>query len=198
MCAYALPQEDLVPLPVAASLAYCELIEVTSPLGSDENLDDVLELTALALVHVAPVYCRAADGTAALLSAPIGDRQARDFHRFYIRRNDLHTAIHKLRRLSPMVDFVPPEEARALARVEPVVFAEIMAEGRDDKALEVHVLRPSGDGLYEQERADTGPVAGETVHALVARIAALHGCRYASIGPAEDRWPPAWASSRRA
>jgi hypothetical protein len=78
-----------------------------------------------------------------------------------------------------------------------VVFAEIMGEGMDQKALEVHVMRPSRDGAYEEERDDTGPVAGESVQGLVARIAAAHGCRYATICRAEDRWPPAWTSAGR-
>jgi hypothetical protein len=62
MAQLALPQDDLVPLSVAASLAYCELIGVNSPLGSDEHLRDVLDLTAAALLHVAPAYRISPDG----------------------------------------------------------------------------------------------------------------------------------------
>lgn len=206
MAQLALPQDDLVPLSVAASLAYCELIGVNSPLGSDEHLRDVLDLTAAALLHVAPAYRISPDGasliraeeTEKLLLATIREgKQAPDVDGFYLRRGDLRAAIGKLRRFSPVVDFVPAERARTLVRVEPVVFAEIMGEGIDQKALEVHVMRPGRDGAYEEERDDTGPVAGENVQGLVARIAAAHGCRYATICLAEDRWPPAWASEAR-
>jgi hypothetical protein len=97
-----------------------------------------------------------------------------------------------------MVDFVTPRQAKLLVLHEPVVFAEVVAEGVVEKALEVHVMRPAPGGLYEEERDDTGPVPGETVQARVARIAAAHGCRYATICPAEDRWPPPWACARQA
>jgi hypothetical protein len=93
------------------------------------------------------------------------------------------------------VDFIDRERAKEHVRTEPVVFAEVMSEGMGEQSLEVHVMRPTVDGLYEVERDDTGPVAGETVQALVARIAAAQRCRYATIYPAEDRWPPPWASS---
>jgi hypothetical protein len=99
-------------------------------------------------------------------------------------------------RLRPYsLDFVDRERAKDLVRTEPVVFAEIMGEGMGEQSLEVHVMRPGAGGLYEVERDDTGPIPGETVQALVARIAAAHRCRYATIYPAEDRWPPPWASS---
>jgi hypothetical protein len=92
-----------------------------------------------------------------------------------------------------MVEFITPERAKDLVRGEPVVFAEVMS---GEPSLEVHVMRPAGDCLYEMERDDTGPVPGESVDALVARIAEAHGCRYATIYPAEDGWPPAWACAR--
>jgi hypothetical protein len=89
--------------------------------------------------------------------------------------------------------FVDPERAKDLVRSEPVVFAEIVGRAGSDPCLEVHVLRRVGRSLYEIERDDTGPVPGETVEALIARIAAVHGCRYATLYEAEDRWPPPWA-----
>jgi hypothetical protein len=92
-----------------------------------------------------------------------------------------------------MVDFVNRERAKELVRREPVVFAEIMGEVMGAPSLEVHVMRPTATGLHEVERDDTGPVAGETVDELVARIAAARGVRYATIYPAEDSWPPPWA-----
>jgi hypothetical protein len=96
------------------------------------------------------------------------------------------------------VAFVAPERAKDLVRGEPVVFAEIVGDGGDESSLEVHVLRRAGHYIYEIERDDTGPIPGETVQALVARIAAAHHCRYATIYPAEDRWPPCWAFLREA
>jgi len=98
---------------------------------------------------------------------------------------------NRLRRYS--LDFVDRERAKDLVLKEPVVFAEIMGEGMGEQSLEVHVMCPDVDGPYEAQRDDTGPVPGETVQALVARIAAAHRCRYATIYPAEDRWPPPWA-----
>lgn len=81
--------------------------------------------------------------------------------------------------LTGMVEFISSERAQHLVRKEPVVFAEIMGEAKARPALEVHVMRPTGE-----------------VHALVARIAAAHGARYATIYPAEDRRPPPWAARR--
>jgi hypothetical protein len=92
-----------------------------------------------------------------------------------------------------VVHFVDPDCAKVLVRSEPVVFAEVMAGAAPAQALEVHVMCPTSKGLYEVERDDTGPVSSETVHALVERIALAHRCRYATICPAEERWPPAWA-----
>ena len=92
-----------------------------------------------------------------------------------------------------MVEFVSRERATELVRSEPVVFAEIMGEATGAPSLEVHVMRPTRRGLHEVERDATGPVPGETVPELVARIAAARGARYATIYPAEDRWPPPWA-----
>ena len=91
------------------------------------------------------------------------------------------------------VMFIDPEQAKRLVRDEPVVFAEIVGRTNGESSLEVHVLRRSGQSLYEVERDDTGAVPGETVEALVARIAAAHRCRYATVYPAEDQWPPSWA-----
>ena len=95
-----------------------------------------------------------------------------------------------------MVHFVDPESAKSLARHETVVFAELMDGAEDERPLEVHVMRPTGYGLYEVERDDTGPLTRERARALIARIAAEHNCRYATIYPAENRWPPPWASAR--
>lgn len=92
-----------------------------------------------------------------------------------------------------MVDFIPKDRAKDLVRSEPVVFAEVMDKTSGAHSLEVHVMRPTTGGVYEVERDDTGPLASETIEQLVARIAAARGCRYATIYPAEDRWPPPWA-----
>ena len=64
----------------------------------------------------------------------------------------------------------PIEEVphRELVRHEPVVFAEVMTEGRREPSLEVHVMSPVRGGLHELERDDTGPVPGEKVRELVA------------------------------
>jgi hypothetical protein len=94
-----------------------------------------------------------------------------------------------------MVHFVDPESAKSLALHETVVFAELMGGAEDEWPLEVHVMRPTGNGLYEVERDDTGPLTPERARALIARIAAEQNCRYATIYPAENRWPPPWASA---
>lgn len=97
-----------------------------------------------------------------------------------------------------MVTFVELARAKELVRKETVVFAEVMDEARAPHSLEVHVMRPGREGLYEVERDDTGPVPGENVRGLVERVAMAHGSRYATIYPAEERWPPSWASMRKA
>lgn len=94
-----------------------------------------------------------------------------------------------------MVHFVDPESAKSLARHETVVFAELMDGAEDERPLEVHVMRPTGVGLYEVERDDTGPLTRERARALIARIAGEHNCRYATLYPAENRWPPPWATA---
>lgn len=92
-----------------------------------------------------------------------------------------------------MVDFVTWQKAKELVRREPVLFAEIMGETPETQTLEVHVMTPTGAGLHELERDDTGAVPGEKVHDLLARIAAARRVRYAAIRGAEDEWPPRWA-----
>jgi hypothetical protein len=90
------------------------------------------------------------------------------------------------------VAFVSWHQAKELARVESVVFAEVL--GSDDGALslEIHVMHPHGKGLHEAQRDDTGPVAVTAVRQRVAQVAAENGCRYAAIGSAEKDWPPDW------
>lgn len=90
---------------------------------------------------------------------------------------------------SPL-DFVSPARAETLVRRQPVVFAEILAESAGARTLEVRVMRPMAGGVYEVERDDTGPVAAETVYAIVAQIAAAHRCRYATIYSSVDRSAP--------
>jgi hypothetical protein len=104
-----LQESDLVPLSVAASLAYFELAGIGSPAGSEEHLRDVLELAVVALSQVAPIHWAGGEGGAGmsvmsgaqvekLLFAPIRQgRPSPDLGRFYIRRSDLHAAIMSLR-----------------------------------------------------------------------------------------------------
>lgn len=92
-----------------------------------------------------------------------------------------------------MVNFIGWQRAQELARVEPVIFVEIMGEASGARSLEVHVMSPSGKHLHELERNDTGLVALEDIQDVVARIAASRNVRYAAIRRAEDRWPPPWA-----
>ena len=94
------------------------------------------------------------------------------------------------------IHFVDPESARSLALHETVVFAELMGAAEDEAPLEVHVMRPTGDGLYEVERANTGPLTRERARGVIARVAAEHNCRYATIYAAEHGWPPQWALAR--
>ncbi len=104
-----LQDNDLVPLSLAASLAYFELTGLEGRVGSEEHLRDVIDLAAVALVHVAPIY-RANAGAgrpASLMSAGQADellftpirkgKAAPPLDRFYIRRGDLRAAIASLR-----------------------------------------------------------------------------------------------------
>lgn len=105
-------ENDLVPLSEAASLAYLELAGVKGEVGSEEHLSDVVDLAAVALSHVAPIYLQSADGSGAatlisaiegdeLLFAPIREgRRAPALDRLYVRRGDLRGAITSLRRPS--------------------------------------------------------------------------------------------------
>ena len=60
-----------------------------------------------------------------------------------------------------MVDFVTWREAKELVRREPVLFAEIMTQTPETQSLEIHVMTPTGAGLHELERDDTGAMPGE-------------------------------------
>jgi hypothetical protein len=93
-----------------------------------------------------------------------------------------------------MVQFISRKKAMELVRSEPVVFAEIVSRSVGGPSLEVHVMHPVPHGAYEVERDDTGPVSSENVEQLISRIAAARGCRYATIYPAEENWPPPWAA----
>lgn len=93
-----------------------------------------------------------------------------------------------------MVEFIGRKKARDLAREEAVIFVEIMGEAKGARNLEVHVMRPTPEGLYEVERDDTGLIPGDSIEQLVERVATAHGCRYATIYPAENDWPPPWAA----
>ena len=48
-------EHELLPLSAAASLAYAELTEVKGDLGSEEHLEEVIELVAIALAQLAPI-----------------------------------------------------------------------------------------------------------------------------------------------
>jgi hypothetical protein len=105
-----LQESELVPLSVAAALAYFELTGVKGPAGSEEHLRDVIDLAVVALSHAAPILRRSADGHSApsvmsaaqveqLLFIPIREgRQAPDLEAFYIRQGDLHAAITHFRK----------------------------------------------------------------------------------------------------
>lgn len=101
--------QDLIPLSVAASVAYFDLARMRGSAATEEHLRDGLELAVVALSHVAPIHrLSAPGGTADLLSstqveqllfAPIRrGKQAPDLDAFFIRRSDLHAAIATLRR----------------------------------------------------------------------------------------------------
>ena len=91
-----------------------------------------------------------------------------------------------------MVNYISWKEAQARVQHEPVIFAEVLSHHREGQKLEVHVMAPTSRGVHELERADTGRLPGEKVDELIARIAAEHGVRYATIRRAEDHWPPDW------
>ena len=102
-------ESDFLPLSEAASAAYLELAGVQGEVGSEEHLRDVVDLAAVALSHVAPIYQRSEDNSnaATLMSAAQGDellfapiregRQAPALERLYMRRSDLRGAITILR-----------------------------------------------------------------------------------------------------
>ncbi len=96
-----------------------------------------------------------------------------------------------------MIEFVSRERAIELVGTEPVVFAEVVAGTDDARSLEVHVMRPTGGGLHEVVRDDTGPLPDETVREHVTRIVETHGARYAVLYPGEEKWPPTWADPGR-
>jgi hypothetical protein len=110
MAEIRLQESELVPLSVAASLAYFELTGVKGQAGSEEHLRDVIDLAVVALSHAAPIHRRNADGDSSpsvmsatqveqLLFIPIREgREAPDLEPFYIRRSDLHAVITSFRK----------------------------------------------------------------------------------------------------
>ena len=97
-------ETELVPLRVAASIAYFHITEALRQISRREDLDEVLHLVAIALSTVAPI--RHDDGTQlsdsevherlySQLGKP-GDRRP-DFGDLVIRRTDLKSAMTTLK-----------------------------------------------------------------------------------------------------
>jgi hypothetical protein len=100
--------EEFVPLPVAATVAYFEITEAAKQVRTREDLAEVRRLVAIALASVAPIYGRNGNGGgAAVLSArEINDLlfKPRDtaqvqakLEELCIRRGDLRTALEVLK-----------------------------------------------------------------------------------------------------
>ena len=93
---------ELVPLAVAATVAYFHLTEASKQVDSQGHLADVVPVVALALSQVTPVYA-AADGTGRPVNKEVDalllrrDAAPPDLDRFAIRRGDLRAALATLR-----------------------------------------------------------------------------------------------------
>jgi len=97
--------DEMVPLAVAATVAYFHLTEVAKQIDTNEHLADVVQVVAVALSQVAPVYSAAGapvrvvnkELDALLLRRPENDAPKPDLDQFVIRRGDLRAALTTLR-----------------------------------------------------------------------------------------------------
>ena len=95
-------EADLVPLRVAASVAYVHITDRARRLSSQDDLAQVIHLVAIALSTVAPI--RRADGAALtdaelreLFYRPLEHSAKLDLDSFFIRRADLKKAMTTLK-----------------------------------------------------------------------------------------------------
>lgn len=100
--------EEFISLELAANIAYFHIRETPSQVGSDEELDEIAHLVAIALSTVAPIYVAPASGTGALrltamevgelLFRPLKTKGQRpDLDNLKIRRSDLRRGMQTLK-----------------------------------------------------------------------------------------------------
>ena len=89
---------DLVPLAVAATVAYFHITEAAQQVTAQQDLADVVPLVAIALSTVAPIY---GDSAGALSHAAVRERLYKErrpsLEGLTIRRGDLRNAMDTLR-----------------------------------------------------------------------------------------------------
>jgi len=95
---------EMVPLSVAATVAYFHLTALAKQIDTDAQLADVVQVVAVALSQVAPIYSAGAGAVEAvnreldaLLLRRSNEESPADLDRFAIRRGDLRTALTTLR-----------------------------------------------------------------------------------------------------
>jgi hypothetical protein len=88
---------ELVPLPVAANVAYFHITDAAHQVRTESDLADVVPLVAIALSTVAPIHAdNGPVGAAALRALLYGERRP-NLDNLSIRRGDLRTAMITLR-----------------------------------------------------------------------------------------------------
>lgn len=97
--------DELVPLSVAARVAYFQLTRINAGFQGESALAEATRLAAIALAQVAPIYASAEAGEAIhlsetqieqLLFRSVRDGEAPRLENLHIRRRDLKTALASL------------------------------------------------------------------------------------------------------
>jgi hypothetical protein len=100
-----LVDEELVPLSVAATVAYYSLVNARARVEYDASPNDVMDLLALSLSQVTPLR-RVGNPQVEMSTTEVKDEffiplcrgpQRPDLDRFVVRRRDLHAAINVLK-----------------------------------------------------------------------------------------------------
>jgi hypothetical protein len=89
--------DELVPLPIAATVAYFHVTDAAHQVSTQEALADVLPLVVIALSTIAPIHADSGPLSAAALRELLYKNRHPNVDGLRIRRGDLRTAMITLR-----------------------------------------------------------------------------------------------------
>lgn len=89
--------DEMVSLPVAATVAYFHITDAAKQVGSQADLAEIVGLVAIALSTVAPIHAKDGPCSAARLRELLYNDRRPNVDGLTIRRGDLRTAMISLR-----------------------------------------------------------------------------------------------------